>query len=477
MQQKKWGFWVLTAFVVGNMVGAGIFMIPSTLARTASPLGIIIAWLTTGLGVLTLAFVFGNLAVRRPDLTSGPQSHAYALFNKQSTKEKAGFSMVWGYWVANWASNVAIITSFAGYLSTFFPIMANKHVLFSIGSFHVETGKLITFTICTMLLWGTHFILTNGLSGAGKINLIATATKVIGFGLFIVIALFAFQKANLGHIYTPMIDKAGVTHGLSGQVSLAAITTLWAFIGIESAVILGNRATSQQAVKHATIAGLIIVTVLYLGISLLTLGVLPIHVLQQSDKPLADALSAILGSAGGNIMSLLALTSLFGSIIGWILLSSEVPYQAAKIGFFPSFFTKTNKNGSPIHSLRITNAMSQLFIFSTLSSTIADAYNFVLVVATLAYLIPYLVSPLLQLKLVFTGETYEKQMASRITDGIIAGLAVLYALWVIKTGTADLKTFSLGIGLFLVGFLFYPFMLLDKKKRHKQKSKDTEQIA
>ncbi|CAM5554341.1 hypothetical protein BSAF29S_00364 [Bacillus safensis subsp. safensis] len=30
-QTKKWGFWLLTAFVVGNMVGSGIFMLPSTL--------------------------------------------------------------------------------------------------------------------------------------------------------------------------------------------------------------------------------------------------------------------------------------------------------------------------------------------------------------------------------------------------------------------------------------------------------------
>ena len=147
MQQKKWGFWVLTAFVVGNMVGAGIFMVPSTLAQTASPLGVTLAWLTTGFGVLMLALVFGNLAIRRPDLTTGPQSHAYALFSSPKTKKMAGFSIVWGYWVANWASNVAIITSFAGYLSIFFPIMQDTHILFSIGSFDVEVGKLITFCI------------------------------------------------------------------------------------------------------------------------------------------------------------------------------------------------------------------------------------------------------------------------------------------------------------------------------------------
>ena len=68
------------------MVGAGIFMVPSTLAQTASPLGVTLAWLTTGFGVLMLALVFGNLAIRRPDLTTGPQSHAYALFSTPKRK-------------------------------------------------------------------------------------------------------------------------------------------------------------------------------------------------------------------------------------------------------------------------------------------------------------------------------------------------------------------------------------------------------
>jgi arginine:ornithine antiporter/lysine permease len=72
MQQKKWGFWILTAFVVGNMVGAGIFMIPSTLAQTASPLGVTMAWLTTGLGVLTLALVFGKFSSAPPGFNKRP---------------------------------------------------------------------------------------------------------------------------------------------------------------------------------------------------------------------------------------------------------------------------------------------------------------------------------------------------------------------------------------------------------------------
>jgi arginine:ornithine antiporter / lysine permease len=473
MQNKKWGVGILTAMVVGNMVGAGIFMLPSTLAKTASPLATIITWLLTGLGVLTLAFVFGNLAIRRPDLTTGPQSHAYALFTDKKKGRIAGFSMVWGYWVANWASNVAIITSFAGYLTTFFPVMTSSDVLFTIGSFQVEVGKGITFLICSALLWATHFLLVRGVHGAGKITFIATATKIIGFALFIIVALFAFQTSTFGEWYTPVVNTNGETLHLLGQVNQAAILTLWAFIGIESAVLLSNRAKSQQAVKQATIFGLVITLIIYLAITLLTMGVVPAEVLKASDKPFVDALNIILGSSGGKIMALLGLTCLFGSILGWVLLASEVPYQAAKLGFFPKFFAHENKNGSPTRSLLITNCMSQLFIFSTLSSSITEAYDFVIVVSTLAYLIPYLVSPVFQLKLVLTGETYDTIRGSRGLDAILAVLAITYSLYAIISGSGNMTTFLLGIGLFFVGFILYP--LNERYENRKMNNQKKEQ--
>lgn len=78
---KKMGFWLLTAFVVGNMVGSGIFSLPSSLASIASPFGATSAWLLTGAGVLMIALVFGHLSIRKPELTAGPQSYARALFS------------------------------------------------------------------------------------------------------------------------------------------------------------------------------------------------------------------------------------------------------------------------------------------------------------------------------------------------------------------------------------------------------------
>ncbi len=57
MKQQKLGFWVLTALVVGNMVGSGIFMLPRSLAEAASPAGVLLGWLLTGAGVLMIAII------------------------------------------------------------------------------------------------------------------------------------------------------------------------------------------------------------------------------------------------------------------------------------------------------------------------------------------------------------------------------------------------------------------------------------
>ena len=465
-KSNKLGFWILTALVVGNMVGSGIFMLPRSLSESASPAGVMLAWGLTGFGVLMIALVFGNLAIRKPKLSGGPQIYAKELFKPGSQAATlSGFMSSWGYWIGNFAGNIAIVTTFAGYLSTFFPILTSKADWFAIGGFTIKVGNGLTFIVSTILLWGAHFIILRGMENAGKLNFAATAAKVVGFFLFIVVGLFAFQKANLLPFVAPRFDGSGHSVGLMQQVNNAAINTLWAFIGVESAVVFASRAKKQSDVKSATIVGLFIALAIYIGISILTMGMLDEKVLIHSDKPLIDAIQTVLGPIGGKVLAGIGLVSLFGSTIGWVMLSAEVPYQAAKQGLFLPSFLKENKKGLPSFSLLISNGLGQLLIFSTISKSISQAFDFVIVIATLSYLVPYFISSVYQLKLVFTGETYQgtKSTSARIIDGIIAVLATAYSVWVIVAGTADMKTFTLGMVLLASGILFYKPVLRKKK--------------
>lgn len=461
----KLGLGVLISLVVGNMVGSGIFMLPRSLAEVASPAGVILAWLLTGFGVLVTALVFGNLAIRKPNLTGGPQIYAKELFKPGSNKSTlAGFMSTWGYWIGNLAGNIAIITTFAGYLSTFFPVLTSEAVLLDVGSFTLYVGNALTFLVCTILLWGTHFIILNGLENAGKLNILATSAKVIGFMLFIIIALFAFEKSNILPFVEPKINAAGNSVGLFGQINSAAITTLWAFIGVESAVVFASRAKKQSDVKKATIFGLLIALAIYIGISTLVMGILSQDQLIASQKPLIDAIEAVLGPIAGKVLAAIGLISLFGSTIGWIMLSAEVPYAAAKQGIFIPAFLKENKKGIPTFSLIVTNLLGQLFIFSTISRSISQAFDFVIYIATLSYLVPYLISSFFQLKLVISGETYDSLKARRV-DFVIGLIASIYSIWVIIAGTADIKTFSFGVLLLLSGILFYNQVNRGKEKK------------
>jgi arginine:ornithine antiporter/lysine permease len=463
MSNGKLGLWILTAMVVGNMVGSGIFMLPNSLANAASPAGVLMAWLVTGFGVLMLAMVFGSLAIRKPELTGGPQAYAQALFPRGSViSDLAGYVVAWGYWVANWAGNVAIITTFASYLSTFFPILESPAVWLHFGRYQLTVGHGLTFLVCTALLWGVHFLILRGIEGAGIANFVATAAKVLGFVFFIVVTLFAFQKANLLPFVATRTADDGASVGLFGQVNNAAVATLWAFIGVESAVVLSSRARKSGHVKLATLLGLLIAVVIYLGITFLTMGALPQQQLMHTNKPLVDALSHVIGNGGSYIMAALALITLAGSTIGWILLSAEVPYQSARNHIFPKWFRGTNRRGAPTTSLWITNLMSQVLIFSTISQSMAGAFNFVMTLATLSYLVPYAVAALYHLVLVVRGETYSGNLRTRVLDGVMSVIAVLYALWVIKAGTADMKTFLLGAALLAVGLVFFPLVRADR---------------
>jgi arginine:ornithine antiporter/lysine permease len=222
-------------------------------------------------------------------------------------------------------------------------------------------------------------------------------------------------------------------------------------------MVFAGRAKRVSDVRKATILGLLIAVTFYVIITFLALGALPQEQLLKTDKPLVEVLQMVLGTSGAYVMAGLGLISLAGSMIGWVLLSAEVPYQAARLKLFPPVFSKVNEQGTPVFALLCTCVMMQVLVFSVISKTMAGFYNFLILIATLASLIPYLIAVLFQLKLVWTGETYERRR-QRIVDGIIASLACIYAVWIIVAGTADWRTFGLGVILIGLGLLVYPWV-------------------
>ena len=114
--QKKIGLITSTSLVVGNMIGAGIFLLPATLAKYGSVS--LLGWLFTAAGAMVLAKIFSNMSRIFPGLSGGPYAYSKAGFG-----DFIGFLVAWGYWISIWVSNAALITAIISALSVFFPIL------------------------------------------------------------------------------------------------------------------------------------------------------------------------------------------------------------------------------------------------------------------------------------------------------------------------------------------------------------------
>ncbi|WP_281745999.1 arginine-ornithine antiporter [Thermanaerovibrio acidaminovorans] len=430
MSDKKLGLFSLVALVIGSMIGAGVFSLPSDIARSAGPVAIALGWLITGIGMIALALTYQALANRKPELDGGIYSYAKAGFG-----DFIGFNSAWGYWLSAWLGNVAFLVLLFEAIAYFFPVFENK-TMAVLGA--------------SVILWGIHFLVLRGVRDAAIVNLITTVGKLVPIIFFAIVAVISF-KADIFNA-----DFWGTGGGFDmakvmEQVRSTMMVTLWVFIGVEGAVVLSGRAERKSDVGKATVLGLVATLALYVIISLASLGVMPKDELTKLANPTtAYILKSVVGNWGATLINLGLIISLSGATLGWTLLAAEIPYVAAKDKVLPSFFAKENENKAPVNSLWITNGLIQLFLIITLFSE--STYQALYTIASAAILVPYLFSALYQLKLSSTGEGYASG-ESKAFELFISAVASVYALWLIYA--AGLEYLLMCAILYAPGAIFY----------------------
>src|SRR4030095_7127041 len=109
------GIWMTSALVVGTMIGAGIFLLPVSLA----PLGLkaVIGWVISAADALCIAFALCRL-VR--DEGGGIQSYVEAVFGPI-----VGFVVTFAFWVSSWAAMAAVAIATAAALSRIVPFLSD----------------------------------------------------------------------------------------------------------------------------------------------------------------------------------------------------------------------------------------------------------------------------------------------------------------------------------------------------------------
>ena len=427
----------LVALVVGSMIGGGIFSLPQNMAASADVGAVLIGWVITAIGMLTLAFVFQTLANRKPDLDGGVYAYAKAGFG-----DYMGFSSAWGYWISAWLGNVGYFVLLFSTLGYFFPIFG-------------EGNTPAAVIGASVLLWAVHFLVLRGIKEAAFINLVTTVAKVVPLVLFVLIALFAFKldifTADIWGVKNPDLGS------VMNQVRNMMLVTVWVFIGIEGASIFSSRAEKRSDVGKATVIGFITVLLFLMLVNVLSLGIMTQPELAKLQNPsMAAVLEHVVGHWGAVLISVGLIISLLGALLSWVLLCAEIMFAAAKDHTMPAFLRKENANHVPANALWLTNAMVQIFLVITLFS--ASTYLSLIYLATSMILVPYLWSAAYALLLAVRGETYENALRERKKDLFIGAIALIYAVWLLYAGGTKY--------LLLSALLYAPGVILFAKAKH-----------
>ncbi|WP_313115623.1 arginine-ornithine antiporter [Ectopseudomonas guguanensis] len=427
----------LIALVVGSMVGGGIFSLPQNIAASAGAGATLIGWLITGVGMLTLAFVFQTLANRKPELDGGVYAYAKAGFG-----DYMGFSSAWGYWISAWIGNVSYMVLLFSTLGYFFPVFGE--------------GNTLPAVICaSVLLWLLHFLVLRGIREAAFINTVTTIAKMLPLALFIVIAAIAFKL----DVFTADFWGSGNPElgSVMDQVRNMMLVTVWVFIGIEGASIFSARAEKRSDVGKATVIGFVGVLLLLVLVNILSQGIMTQAQLAGLKNPsMAGVLEQVVGAWGAQLISIGLIVSLAGALLSWTLLCAEILFASARDHTMPEFLRKENVNQVPANALWLSNGLIQLFLIITLFN--ASTYLSLLYLATSMILVPYFWSSAYALLLAARGETYENAAGERNKDLLIAGISTLYAVWLV---------YAAGVQYLLLSALLYApgAILFAKAKR------------
>ena len=399
---KKLGLWTSTSLVLGNMIGAGVFMMPSTLASFG---GIsIIGWIASSIGAFLLAKVFAHLSKMMPGSDGGP----YA-YSKSAMGDFAGFLVAWGYLISVWCTNAAITVSFISALSTFIPALA--------------TNSLMAVFTGLATIWILTWINTLGVFTSGKLQLITTILKVVPILLVGIVGLFFIQWDNF------------LPFNASGTSTLSAITatttlTFFAFLGIECATIpSGSVENPEKTIARATLLGTFIATAVYILSTVSIMGMIPAAQLKTTVTPFADAATIIWGSGAKYWVSAGVAIAAFGALNGYILIQGQLPAAIANDQLFPAIFAKKNSKGVPAIGVAISSVLVSFFMMMNYTKGLVDQFKFLILLTTLTVLIPYLFSTAAYI--IFRLKEANLSKWIRYSAITLASLAFVFFMWMI----------------------------------------------
>lgn len=397
--KREMGLLDSTMMVAGSMIGSGIFLVTSEMARNVgSPGYILMIWLITGIITLIAALSYGELAGMMP------KAGGQYIYLKEAFGPMVGFLFGWTvFTVIQTGVIAAVAIAFATYAGELFPIFSSANVLLDMGAV-VITAKQGLAIFIIVFLTAINLL---GVKTAKTVQTIFTLAKLLALlglitgGIYVGMNLDVWD-INMKDFWTPFSTTQDDTGAIA--VKLLSGTVLYGAIG--SAMVgslfssdswnnitytAGEVKNPQKNIPLSLFYGTLIVTIIYILANVTYMMLLPVNgvpggatvaergiMFASENRVGTAAASVIFGNSAAVIMALLIMVSTFGCNNGIILSGARLYYAMSKDGVFFRKAGELNNNDVPgfalvvqaiwASALCLSGTYGQLLDYCTFSS-------------------------------------------------------------------------------------------------------------
>jgi APA family basic amino acid/polyamine antiporter len=312
------------AFAVGNMVGAGVFVLSGLIINTAGP-SAVLSYLFCGILVTLSGLSYAALASIYPEDGGG------YLFSRRILGPLPGF-------IAGWAMYISLTISSA-FVLLGFGIYANLLLNTSFDSRYFALAGLIVLFLLNI----------RGLSEAGKLETGLVVSKVIILLAFIAVGFFHISTSD----FTPFFT-AGTGGMLKGMTMV-----FFAYIGFQVVALMGGEIKgSSKNVPLAMLSAIGIVAFIYIGV---IIALLSANLPSYDEKSVFNAALVLFGSIGASVVALGAVFSTLSSANANVIGASRITMEMASEKQIPGRFARLT-HGQPVNSIFLGTLLAGVLI-------------------------------------------------------------------------------------------------------------------
>jgi len=404
------GRYDLTAAIVNAVIGSAVFSMPALIAGHVGPLAPL-AYLIAGLGVLSIALCFAEVASRFRE-PGGPYLYAREAFGPH-----VGFQAGWlTFWIR--------VTSMAANLNVFADYFGR-----SVSAADSPGGRMLTMAVVIAVITAINVI---GVRQATWTVDFFTAAKLLPLVLLIGLGLFSVRSE--------VIATQAVAESHWAQ---AVLLLMFAYGGFEAPLIPASETKDpRKDTAFALLGALFVIATVYMLVQIVVIGVVPHTATLKA--PVAAAFERLLGPAGLTLAAVAATVSIYGWATGSVLQSPRVLYSMAEQGDLPRVLASVHE--------RFRTPHVAILVYSGLALALAFYGNFEwnatlsAIVRLVTYGLTCAALPVLRRR--------AKETAGFTLRGAVAvvPIALVFALWLLSTrpfGQAWILLALMGVGALL----------------------------